>query len=105
MINLYDILEAADGQLLGDPAAILFTDFCFDSRRVREGELFVAVKTDRGDGHNYMWEAVQGGATGIMCNHPPDFETNNITVIVMRNVEGRSEERRVGKECRCRWGA
>ncbi len=88
MINLYDILEAADGQLLGDPAAILFTDFCFDSRRVREGELFVAVKTDRGDGHNYMWEAVQGGATGIMCNHPPDFETDNITVIVMRNVEG-----------------
>src|SRR5260221_321079 len=87
MINLYDILEAADGQLLGEPAAILFTDFCFDSRRVREGELFVAVKTERGDGHNYMWEAIEGGALGVMCNRPPDFETPNITVIVMRNVE------------------
>ncbi|MEP7287172.1 MAG: alanine racemase [Chloroflexota bacterium] len=87
MINLYDILEAADGQLLGEPAAAIFTDFCFDSRRVREGELFVAVKTDRGDGHNFMREAVQGGALGIMCHHPPDFETPNITVIVMRNVE------------------
>jgi alanine racemase len=87
MINLYDILEAADGQLLGEPAAAIFTDFCFDSRRVRQGELFVAVKTERGDGHNYMREAVDGGATGIMCNRPPDFETDNVTVIVMRNVE------------------
>ncbi len=87
MINLYDILEAADGQLLGDPAAVLFTDFCFDSRRVREGELFVALKTERGDGHNYIQEAIQGGALGIMCSHPPDFETPNITVVVMRNVE------------------
>ncbi len=49
MINLYDILESADGQLFGDPSAIIFTDFCFDSRRVREGELFVALKTERGD--------------------------------------------------------
>src|SRR5258708_22407688 len=87
MINLYDILEAADGQLLGEPSAILFTDFCFDSRRAQQGEIFVAVKTDRGDGHNYMHEAVQGGATGIMCNRPPEFETSGITVIVMRNVE------------------
>jgi alanine racemase len=87
MINLYDILEAADGQLLGEPASVIFSDFCFDSRRVREGELFVAVKTERGDGHNYMREAIQGGALGIMCNRPPDFETPNVTVIVMRNVE------------------
>jgi Alr-MurF fusion protein len=87
MINLYDILEAADGQLFGDPAAVLFTDFCFDSRRVNEGELFVAVKTDRGDGHHYMHEAVQGGALGIMCSRPPDFDTTGVSVIVMRNVE------------------
>jgi len=87
MINLYDILEAADGQLFGDAAAILFTDFCYDSRRVNPGELFIAVKTERGDGHNYMREAIQGGAMGIMCQHPPDFDTTGYTVIVMRDVE------------------
>ncbi|HVO41226.1 MAG TPA: alanine racemase, partial [Aggregatilineales bacterium] len=87
MINLYDILEAANGQLFGDPSAVLFTDFCFDSRRVHPGELFVAVKTERGDGHHYVREAVQGGATGVMCSHPPDFDTTELTVIVMRDVE------------------
>src|SRR5579859_560130 len=87
MINLYDILEAADGQLLGEAAAVLFTDFCFDSRLIHPGELYVAVKTERGDGHNYIREALAGGATGVMCNRPPDFETPDVTIIVMRNVE------------------
>ncbi len=87
MINLYDILEAADGQLFGDSAAVIFTDFCFDSRRVAQGELFVAVKTERGDGHYYMREAVEGGALGILCNRPPDFDTSDLTVIVVRDVE------------------
>lgn len=88
MINLHDLLNAANGQLFGDPAAELFTDFCFDSRRVSSGELFVAVKTEHGDGHQYMHDAVQGGAMGILCAHPPDFDTSGVTVIVARDVEG-----------------
>lgn len=87
MINLYDILEAADGQLFGEPAAQIFADFCFDVRQVRPGELFVAVKTERGDGHHDMEAAVAGGATGIMCTNPPTFDTDGITVIVMRSVD------------------
>jgi alanine racemase len=88
MINLHDLLSAANGQLFGDAAAELFTDFCFDSRRVSAGELFIAIKTERGDGHQYMSDAVQGGAVGILCARPPDFDTNGVTVIVARDVEG-----------------
>lgn len=87
MINLYDILEAADGQLFGEASAQIFSDFCFDSRRVHPGELFVALKSDRGDGHHYMHDAVAGGASGIMCTNPPTFDTDGLTVIVMRSVE------------------
>jgi len=87
MINLYDILEAADGQLFGEPAAQIFSDFCFDARKVQKGELYVALKTERGDGHHAMPDAVAGGATGIMCTHPPSFDTEGLTVVVMRSVE------------------
>jgi alanine racemase len=87
MISLYDILEAADGQLFGEPAAEIFSDFSYDSRRVSPGDLFVALKTERGDGHHFMQDAVNRGATGIMCTHPPSFETDGLTVIVMRSVE------------------
>ena len=87
MINLYDILEAADGQLFGEPAAQLFPNFCYDAHAVQPGDLYVAMKTEHGDGHHFMEQAVQNGAAGIMCTHPPTFDTDGLTVIVMRNVE------------------
>ncbi len=87
MINLYDILEAADGQLFGEPNSQIFTNFCFDSRRAQAGQIFVAVKTTQGDGHDYMEDAVAKGVTGIMCTHPPSFDTDGLTVVVMRDVE------------------
>lgn len=88
MINLYDILDAADGQLFGDPAAQIFTAFSFDPRQVKQGDLYVALKTEDGDGHLYMEEAIKAGALGLMCTHPPNFETQGITVVIMRDVEG-----------------
>ncbi len=87
MINLYDILEAADGQLFGEAGAALFTDFCLDARQAQTGALFVALKTEQGDGHQFMREAAENGALGIMCQRPPDFDTDGLTVIVMRDVE------------------
>lgn len=51
MINLYDLLEAASGQLFGEPAAHLFSQFCVDSRSATEASLYVAIKGERGDGH------------------------------------------------------
>lgn len=87
MIDLYDILEAANGQLFGEAVSQIFTDFCFDSRRAEPGQLFVAVRTTHGDGHDHMQDAVEKGVTGIMCNTPPTFDTDGLTVIVMRDVE------------------
>ncbi|NLX10524.1 MAG: alanine racemase [Chloroflexi bacterium] len=87
MINLYDVLEAADGQLFGEPGAQIFTDFCYDSRRVQPGEVFVALKTGGGDGHQYIGDAIAGGATGVMCTNPPSIDTQGVTIIVMRSVE------------------
>jgi len=87
MINLHDILQAGNGQLFGDAAAEIFTDFCFDSRRVNPGELFVALRTERGDGHPFMAEAVRGGARGILCMRPPEFDTSGLSVVVTRDVE------------------
>lgn len=87
MIKLSDMLAASGGRLAGAPDANTFADFCFDSRRVNPGELFVALKTDRGDGHLYMADAVAGGATGLLCQQPPAFESSGITVIITPSVE------------------
>lgn len=87
MISLYDILEASNGQLFGEPAAHIFTDFCFDARRAGESQLFVALKSDQGDTHQYMREAVEKGCIGLLCTHPPEFDTKGISVIIVRDTE------------------
>lgn len=40
-----------------------------DSRRVKKGDIFVAIKTPEGDGHNYIEQAIQNGATKIVAMH------------------------------------
>lgn len=87
MISLYDVLEASNGQLFGEAAAHIFTDFCFDSRRAADAQLYVALKTDRGDTHQYIREAVENGVLGILCTHPPDFDTQGLSVIIVKDTE------------------
>ncbi len=40
-----------------------------DSRQVREGYLFVAIKGGRFDGHDHAAQAVQNGAAAVVCQH------------------------------------
>ena len=52
MIHLKDLLESTSGHLRGPAYTWHFSDFCFDSRRIEPGQLFLAVKTAKGDGHD-----------------------------------------------------
>jgi len=87
MIYLDDLLAATGGQLTGHVAARLFSAFCYDSRRIEPGELFVAVKTDKGDGHDYIADAVRGGAAGVLCQSPPDMDGFPVTCVVVPDTQ------------------
>jgi Alr-MurF fusion protein len=87
MISLYDILEASNGQLFGEAAAQAFTRFCLAADQAQESDLFVARKGDYGDSHLTIQEAVNNGATGVLCMQPPNFDTNGVSVIVVRDTE------------------
>ena len=82
MISLYDILEAANGQLFGEPGAQLFSDFCFDSRLASESTLYVALQ----GGAQYIFEAVQRGASGVLCTRPPEFDTSGLSIMLVKDV-------------------
>jgi len=83
MIQLADLLAATGGQLIGRAGATAFDSFCFDSRLARPGQLFLAVKTERRDGHDYIGHALAGGVAGILCQQPPPEGTAGATCIVV----------------------
>jgi alanine racemase len=70
MLYLADLL-AAGGTLVEPPAARSFADFSYDSRLTAPGELFLALRTDRADGHDFITHALAAGATGVLCAIPP----------------------------------
>jgi UDP-N-acetylmuramoyl-tripeptide--D-alanyl-D-alanine ligase len=48
-----------------DPNAVA-TGYSIDSRTIRPGELFFAVKGERMDGHDFVWQAMEKGAVGAV---------------------------------------
>jgi len=87
MIHLDDLLKATEGRLAGPAYARHFTDFCFDSRRVEPGQLFLAIKTAKGDGHDHINEAIAGGATGVVCQTQVEFDSHAATCLVVPDTE------------------
>jgi len=47
------------------------TGFSVDSRRIRPGEAFVALKTGRRDGHDFLSAAAAAGASGALVSRNP----------------------------------
>ena len=83
MIRLADLLAATGGTVYGPVFAETFDDFCYDSRVLKPGELFLAVVTDRGDGHDYVMNAARQGATGVVCQRPFDLAPHRVTCVVV----------------------
>jgi len=47
-----------------------------DSRKIKKGDIFVALKTALGDGHDYVLKAIEAGASKVVVNHGTyDVET------------------------------
>ena len=45
-----------------------------DSRQIKPGHLFVAIKGTQADGHNYIPKAIEQGAVAVLCETMPDAE-------------------------------
>ena len=43
-----------------------------DSRKVVQGSLFVAIKGERVDGHDFIKEVFSKGAAAVLCDHVPE---------------------------------
>lgn len=44
---------------------------CIDSRTLKAGDLFIAIKGDRTDGHLYIQQAIDGGAAAVLIDRDP----------------------------------
>jgi UDP-N-acetylmuramoyl-tripeptide--D-alanyl-D-alanine ligase len=68
-ITVKEIIAAAGGRILhGDRDDTVFAGVSIDSRNIGEGELFVALRGQRFDGHAFLAEAMKRGRGAVVSN-------------------------------------
>jgi UDP-N-acetylmuramoyl-L-alanyl-D-glutamate--2,6-diaminopimelate ligase len=68
----------------GDMTSIV-KGICSDSRKVKEGFVFIAVKGTLTDGHDYIEKAITLGATVIVCEKMPPTVNEAITYVTVKD--------------------
>ena len=70
-----EIAKAVDGVLIGNGDTVI-TDVQYDSRAVKEGTLFAAIKGEKVDGHKFIKECFAKGAAAVFTeNEVPENST------------------------------
>src|SRR4051812_9341824 len=65
---------------LPQDATVPFQGIVTDSRKIRPGCLFVALKGDQFDGHDFIESAISQGARGIFCRSSyPKTDSSGVT--------------------------
>jgi len=66
-LALTEVAEITRGRLTGADASVVTGPVVIDSRQVIPGALFVAVRGEHADGHDFAAGAVQAGAAGVLA--------------------------------------
>lgn len=73
------ITQSTAGELTGPPAAEV-ASVCTDTRDIRPGCLFIALKGERFDGHDFAAKAARAGAAAILAHKPVEADAPVILV-------------------------
>lgn len=83
-ITVEEIILPIRGELISGRRESLLTGLSTDSRDVIPGQLFWALKGERYDGHDYIQNAVEKGASGIVIkkDYKPEISPRNDCAVI-----------------------
>jgi UDP-N-acetylmuramoyl-L-alanyl-D-glutamate--2,6-diaminopimelate ligase len=85
-VQLSQVADHIDGviDVLGPPVAV--SDITHDSRQAGPGTLFVAVRGEFHDGHRFVVDAIQRGASALLVESRQDIDVPQIVVSDTRSA-------------------
>ena len=100
-MRVRELLAATGGTLIGDQVDLdtAITAVETDSRAVRDGALFVALRGEQTDGHRYIPNALDSGAAGCLTEEePPSCIPGKFYIKVPSTLEAIGQVARAYKE-------
>ena len=86
MIIVKDILYKVAIEVVKGSTEMAINKIEFDSRKVGEHDMFVAIRGTVSDGHDYIEKAINLGAIAIVCDTMPEVIVTGITYIQVKDT-------------------
>jgi len=86
VINLKDILWKVAIEAVQGSTDVAIEKMEFDSRKVSENDVFIAIRGTISDGHDFIETAINNGAIAIICDVFPDIIVTGITYIKVNDT-------------------
>jgi UDP-N-acetylmuramoyl-L-alanyl-D-glutamate--2,6-diaminopimelate ligase len=83
---LKDILYKVAIEAVKGSTEITIDKIDFDSRKIAQNDVFVAIRGTISDGHEFIAKAIELGATAIVCDTLPETITEGITYIQVKDT-------------------
>jgi UDP-N-acetylmuramoyl-L-alanyl-D-glutamate--2,6-diaminopimelate ligase len=78
-MKLFDLLNGLIAEETALPECEI-TGLAYDSRKVKPGDLFIALRGEHTDGHKYLSQALENGAVAVLVEEKMDVELPQIVV-------------------------
>lgn len=85
MRELKDILYKVNITSASGDMGVAVKGISFDSRQVKKGYLFVAVKGTQSDGHDFIDVAIKSGVIAIVSERLPETLSPKVTYVTVKN--------------------
>ena len=86
-MNILDIIDNIKVKTIYGNLPESVNNISQDSRKVGEGDVFVAIKGYTVDGHNYIEKVIEQGAALVIASRYENYNVENCAVIVIKEHE------------------
>ncbi len=87
MVTLQDILYKVHLREVNGSTDIMVTGVEIDSRKVKEGDIFIAIKGVLSDGHAFIDKAITLGAIAVVCEDMPATLVSGVTYLQVKDSQ------------------
>src|SRR5574344_541993 len=86
-MKLIDLLKGSEVIKVVGEGSVDITGIQLDSQKISVGDLFVAMRGTKVDGHTYISMAVEKCAIAVVCEVLPEQMNENVTYVQVKNSE------------------
>jgi len=86
VIELKNILYKVTLDAVVGDTSVSINNIQFDSRKIVSGDVFVAIKGTKVDGHDFIEQVIEKGANTIICENIPKITIEGVTYVKVDNT-------------------